>query len=618
MNRFLKMAMAACAAAAVMLTAGTTLQAAEVQTFPCSTTEEFIALFQKQVEEAPESIYFHPYTGFFVEDVVKEEMQGERKLFTYIADETRHCASSVFVAVPSGEEAVAFLTDTGWVALADEYKFILHAMVPEGDAWGEEDNELMYMGAAFGLGSKTINYSPYTGNYYFVGYGDGGRLLEEYLMSTPDNAAGMVILDGSSISADYLAKMAETPAIAVNKTVDKVNVPVWIVEKEFSAEAQAVVDYWKAADCVEETAYGVTYVSYPTEVYFENPVSNQAQVNDYALSKVQVTEAEVNYKDADFSRAMWTGFLKKVGRYNSLQGKDLRPEFDMEALGITREERTIDGYYRYWLEYVPAAVKASGKAAPLVLAFHGAGQCGEAYAPYSEWFKVADEAGLIVVFPTAYPYAENNGMARPIHNDCWGTDRPDDLSYWRQLIADVQSRWNVDATRIYSTGHSNGGNTSAMIAGEMSDIIAAVGISAGRYRNALNKVTEDVSTLHPMASTNEMPVIQLVGTNDGGAYRSATMVSTMQYWLERDAVDLENVERFSNGTYHSQLWYNADGVPMVRYTVIENKPHTTTPSESRLLWNEWLCHYQRGEDGSVIYNGDDSFTIENWEMVTAE
>ena len=438
MNGMLKLSAALCAAAALSLTAGSMVQAAEVQTFPCSTTEEFIALFQKQAEETPDKIYYHPYTGFFTETVENEELQGDRQLITYIADETRHCASSVFVAVPSGEEAVSFLEDTGWVALADEYKFLLHAMVPEGDAWGEEENELVYMGAAFGLGSKTINYSPYTGNYYFVGYGDGGQYLEEYLMTTPDNVAGMVILDGSSISADYLAKMAETPAIAVNKTVDKVNVPVWIVEKAFSEEANAVVDYWKNADNVVAEAYGVPAVSYPTEVYFENPVSTQAQVNDYALSKVQVTEAEVNYKDADFSRVMWEKFLKKVGRYNSLQGKDLRPEFDMEALGITREERTIDGYLRYWLEYVPESVKNNPDyKAPLVMALHGAGQCGEAYAPYSEWFKVADEAGLIVVFPTAYPYAENNGMARPIHNDCWGTDRPDDISYWRQLIADV-------------------------------------------------------------------------------------------------------------------------------------------------------------------------------------
>ena len=40
-----------------------------VQDFPCSTTEEFTALFQKMVQETPDQIYYHPYTGLFQEAV---------------------------------------------------------------------------------------------------------------------------------------------------------------------------------------------------------------------------------------------------------------------------------------------------------------------------------------------------------------------------------------------------------------------------------------------------------------------------------------------------------------------------------------------------------------------
>ena len=56
MNRFLKMAAAACAVTAMTVMAGSAVQAAEVQTFPCSTTEEFIALFQKHAEKTPDKI----------------------------------------------------------------------------------------------------------------------------------------------------------------------------------------------------------------------------------------------------------------------------------------------------------------------------------------------------------------------------------------------------------------------------------------------------------------------------------------------------------------------------------------------------------------------------------
>ena len=40
-----------------------------VQDFPCSTTEEFTALFQKMVQETPDQIYYNPYTGLFQEAV---------------------------------------------------------------------------------------------------------------------------------------------------------------------------------------------------------------------------------------------------------------------------------------------------------------------------------------------------------------------------------------------------------------------------------------------------------------------------------------------------------------------------------------------------------------------
>lgn len=59
----------------------------------------------------------------------------------------------------------------------------------------------------------------------------------------------------------------------------------------------------------------------------------------------------------------------------------------------------------------------------------------------------------------------------------------------------MSERYSIDESRIYATGHSNGGNSSAMIAGEMSDVVAAVAISAGRYRNVDQQVTEDVATL---------------------------------------------------------------------------------------------------------------------------
>jgi len=585
-------------------------QVLTVQTFPYSTTEEFTALFKQLEAEQPDQIYYHPYTGFFVEEL---DVEGTiRRFYTYIADETPNCASSVFVALPSGEKPEEFLVATGWTALADEYNFLLHAFTPGADAWGDEATEIAYLGAAYTLGAKTIHYSPYTGNYYFVGYGDGGRLLQQYIMTVPDNCAGLAVLEGSSIESSYLTKMQNTPAVDAAKSVAEVNVPVWLITESLSAQDRAVIDYWKSANQCTDISYQNLSVPQKTIVYQQNMLSNDAYINAYPLGKVQITEGAVSYYDQEFTRILWESFLSKTQRYRSLTGNDLRPAMDFDQVGIVRQDREIDGYPRYWLEFVPDAVQNnSDEAVPLVIALHGAGQVGDVYAPYSEWHKVAEENGFIVVFPTAYPYAENNGMARPIHNDCWSEERPSDLSFWQQLIEDVSVRYNIDASRIYATGHSNGGNSTAMIAGEMSDLVAAVAISAGRYRNVEQTVTDDMSTLHEMTSEYKVPVIQLVGTNDGGAYQSPSMYSTMMFWLERNGcVDLATSLLYRTGGYHNQIWRDKDGVPMVRFTVIEAKPHTTTPSESRLFWYEFLSHYARGEDGSVLYMQDDTILRE--------
>ena len=79
------------------------------------------------------------------------------------------------------------------------------------------------------------------------------------------------------------------------------------------------------------------------------------------------------------------------------------------------------------------------------------------------------------------------------------------------------------------------------------------------------------------------------------------------YWLERNGCeDLNAPLMYQTSGYHNQIWCDGDGVPMVRFAVIEDKPHTTTPSESRLFWYDFLCHYSRGEDGSVQYMQDDT------------
>lgn len=148
------------------------------------------------VQETPDQIYYHPYTGLFQEAVEADGLSQGRRLYTYIPEETGHCASSVFVALPSGEKAEEFLVSSGWTAVADQYKFLLHALTPADSQWGGEE-ELELSERRLCPGEQDDPLQPiHLEIYYFVGYADGGRLLEQWVMANPDNCSGLAVLDG--------------------------------------------------------------------------------------------------------------------------------------------------------------------------------------------------------------------------------------------------------------------------------------------------------------------------------------------------------------------------------------------------------------------------------------
>ena len=47
----------------------------------------------------------------------------------------------------------------------------------------------------------------------------------------------------------------------------------------------------------------------------------------------------------------------------------------------------------------------------------------------------------------------------------------DELSYFRQVVAQVKEDYTIDATRVYATGHSNGSCMTWLLALEESDLL---------------------------------------------------------------------------------------------------------------------------------------------------
>jgi polyhydroxybutyrate depolymerase len=136
------------------------------------------------------------------------------------------------------------------------------------------------------------------------------------------------------------------------------------------------------------------------------------------------------------------------------------------------EERT-----RTWLIYEPIRLRDPS---PLVIALPGSAQTAEQLrlATNFGFEALADRNGFLLVYAEAWSEGSQLG---PEWNDCRGsTDQPahlenvDDVGFLLQVLEDTAREWNIDRSRIYAAGVSDGGQMAYRIATEHPDRFAAI------------------------------------------------------------------------------------------------------------------------------------------------
>jgi len=141
---------------------------------------------------------------------------------------------------------------------------------------------------------------------------------------------------------------------------------------------------------------------------------------------------------------------------------------------LNRNNGTIvsSGQQREYLLYVPRSYDRA-RPAPLVISMHGAAGWPAQQMDVSQWNRLADEYGLIVVYPSglggAGPKAWRVGL---------GGGLMADVRFISELIDTLKAAYNIDSTRVYANGLSNGGGMAFVLSCTLSDRVAAVGMVA--------------------------------------------------------------------------------------------------------------------------------------------
>ena len=149
----------------------------------------------------------------------------------------------------------------------------------------------------------------------------------------------------------------------------------------------------------------------------------------------------------------------------------------IEAVSFYRANRdngsfVSSGEQRDYLLYVPRSYDRRTPT-PLVISMHGAGLWGAAERETSKWNDLADKEGFIVVYPSGV-----GGKGVRIWRAEPGPGLMKDVRFISELIDTLKTSYNIDSTRIYANGLSNGGGMSFALSCTLSNRIAAVGLVA--------------------------------------------------------------------------------------------------------------------------------------------
>jgi len=266
-------------------------------------------------------------------------------------------------------------------------------------------------------------------------------------------------------------------------------------------------------------------------------------------------------------------------------GSDLR--CDHLAPG-TRECALGDRRYDV---HVPASYTGATPV-PLLLDLHGYGM---SKAVQAGWFgsgfrAKSDRTGFVYVTP--------QGVQNAWHAQgrCCSFQRnpPDDVAFLEGVVAAVRAAGNIDASRIYVAGFSNGGSMAFALACQRSELFAG----AASVSFALSGGTTVEEIVAACTPSRPIPVIHFHGTSDAispyddGALDSIGARQSLAAWATIQGCDASATPEPVSGRTVCETRRNCRGGVAVSLCTVERGPHhlyrsVADPDIPDQIWAFW-------------------------------
>jgi len=219
--------------------------------------------------------------------------------------------------------------------------------------------------------------------------------------------------------------------------------------------------------------------------------------------------------------------------------------------------------------YIPSSYENSQQPLALVINMHGFTSTAAQQELSSEMNNIAEKDNFLVCYPNGINRSWNVGWA-------FGSTA-DDVGFISELIDYIGEKYDLDKSRVYACGMSNGGFMAFRLACELSDKIAAVASVTG------SMIPEAISACEP---NKAVPVLQIHGTQDfvvnyNGSNIAAPIDDVLNLWIENNKcpeepiiTELPDINTTDNTTTEIIKYGPCDNQTEVLHYKIQNGSHT--------------------------------------------
>lgn len=553
-----------------------------------------------------------------------------------------------------GEVLVLLLPSaSGWGELEKELSYVTEAMTFV-NAGKNEDGTLMFTNystfylVGYGKGAAALeawaaeNPILVGSQAYIDATGAGAEYLSEVGAKSYDGTNTGGYDPGIADVDEFKAVLASHGYADELITRSDVPVPTYFVGETDDDS----VAYWKSAnDCVEEAVDGVYWQAKDSDA-FQTEYANACTAEGHGIAQVKVSN------DADC--AALAEFLYSYTRYNvpfaysnhlsermdytavrvaaqaAAQSADYLTDMQRVAYAepVTSDSGVVyDSYYvlarvqgevgngvvesgiiafsddngdsrldaREYLMYIPESATSD---APVVFQFPGMTQSVAVGFDSTQWWRVADDEGVIVVIVGE---AYNNGVALRWKNS--------DMAY--RAIRDILEKdgtlsAKIDWTRVYGSGHSLGSQQVQNFVHNHPEFFAAVGSTS--FGSAVSDGTGEAVPTMLVTGQSDLPFLM------DDLWTSSSLKTWFSYLaaannLKVDEATADNADIRIEGEARTWLytWNNEQDIPMVVWGQTYLREHNCYPAEIPATW-DFISRYTMDTDGNRYYTNTDGDT----------